>query len=380
MIRYVQSVASQQVPPPYHFPGVTVNAFLWDAPVGKIQAYCDRYFNLGEAAERGFVYRPAAFWPFVALLIIDYPIMVSSDRSRTDIGSTPFPDRGYMSQKEAFVVAPVLRSGTLPETMVLKMAMEWALPFIVVDNPMSAVCGREMLGLEKLLGNIEFGESDFPDSFKGRIHLPGWASLKPGEMQTKLKFLEVDTGPTLPTYRGSPAEDSVWTLLRSDTASKAISALGTAKDFMETVSLGFLSSGMRTVSLKQFRDAAYPSKALYQALVSCRSTYSSVRNFRFYNEQDVNITFYDHGSFDHILKVFIHHSPNDPPREAGDRRVRVKPVAAFRFNANIDFDDMRTLHTFAVAPGEHLPPCDTTDDMLAPWLRPIRGFFSGSPP
>ena len=46
-IPYVQSSASLQVPPPYHFPGVTVNAFVWEASMARVQAYCDTFFNLG---------------------------------------------------------------------------------------------------------------------------------------------------------------------------------------------------------------------------------------------------------------------------------------------------------------------------------------------
>src|SRR5271154_1925600 len=128
MIKYVQSVASQQVPPPYHFPGVTVNAFIWDADMAAIQVYCDRHLNLGDADERGFIYRPASFWPFAALVIIDYPIMVSSDPDREDIGGTPFPDRGFLSQKEAFVVFPIVRSGAPLEKALLNTMVEWALP------------------------------------------------------------------------------------------------------------------------------------------------------------------------------------------------------------------------------------------------------------
>ena len=127
MIEYVQSVASQQVPPPYYFPGVTVNAFIWDAAMTPVQDYCDRYLNLGDAEKRGFVYRPASTWPYAALLIIDYPIMVSSDRSREDIpkdiNGTPFPDRGFMSQKEMFVVFPLLRSGSRLETALLNLTV-----------------------------------------------------------------------------------------------------------------------------------------------------------------------------------------------------------------------------------------------------------------
>ena len=378
MIRYVQSASSQEVPPPYHFPGVTVNAFVWDAQMAPIQAYCDRYFNLGSEKERGFVYKPAAFWPYALLLFIDYPVMISSGRDTKDLGGeVPYSDRGIFTQKEVFVALPVMRYGTTPGKLILETTLEWTLPFIVVQNPMSAICGREMVGLEKLLAEIKFEESTFPESFRGSVSLPGWASLAPTEMQRMLPFLEVNTGPVLPTFRGPPTTTSPWTLLRSHAASEVIDSLATVGDFLETASAGLIPTAMRTIALKQFRDAAEPDKALYQALVSCRSRYSNVDNFQFYNEEDVQITFHDQGSFAEILRVFLQLPKEDAG--TGDEHT-FKPRAAFRFNANIDFDNMKTLHTFSVDRGHGLPPTKATNDMIAPWLVPWQGFFGGRKP
>lgn len=376
-IPYVQSAASQEVPPPYHFPGVTVNAFVWEANLPRVQAYCDRFFNLGDAQNRGFTYRPAAIWPYALLLVIDYPVMISSGRSPEHIGiEVPYCDRGIVSQKEVFVALPVVRYGTRPGRMVADTNLEWALPFIVVGEPMSAVCGREMLGLEKLRAQITVGESQFPDSFRGRVSLPGWASNKPGEMQRMLPFLDVDTGPAVPTFRGPANETSLWTLLRSRTARSAIHALATASDLVDRVSAGIVPTAMRTVSLKQFRDAEDPGKALYQTLVSCRSKYSNIENFQFYNENDVEIRFHAEGSF--AAMVPFVDLPPDKPRIDG-KPDSFRPKAAYRFNATIDFDNMRTLHTFPVDPGPGLPRAKVTSDLAAPWLRPWLGFFGPRP-
>ena len=125
MIPYVQSASSQEVPPPYEFPGVTVNAFVWDAQMAPIQAYCDRYFNLRSEAERGFVYKAAAFWPYALLLFIDYPVMISSGRDNQGLGGeVPYSDRGIVTQKEVFVALPVMRYGTTPGTLLLNSTLE----------------------------------------------------------------------------------------------------------------------------------------------------------------------------------------------------------------------------------------------------------------
>jgi hypothetical protein len=50
--------------------------------------------------------------------------------------------------------------------------------------------------------------------------------------------------------------------------------------------------------------------------------------------------------------------------------------AAFSFNADIDFDNMKTLHTFTTegGAGERMRrPADS--GMIAPWLLPWRGLW-----
>lgn len=375
MIPYTQSVASQEVPPPYHFPGVTVNAFVWEAHLDKVQAYCDRFFNLGDANDRGFVYSAAPIWPYAILLFIDYPVMISASPTPASVlHSTPYSDRGIVTQREVFVAIPVIRRGLGARRMITDTALEWALPFIVVGEPMSAVCGREMLGLEKLRADIQIGESSFPDSFRGQVSLPGWPELKPNVMQQMMLFLDVDTGPTVPTFRGSPTASSPWTLFRSRAAGDAIDSIATAADFIETLSSGTMPTSMQTVSLKQFRDAEAPEKAVYQALVSCRSKYSQIKNFQFYKEEDVHIRFYQRGSFAETLR-FIELPPGNPSDNEADASRSFSPKAAYRFNANIDFDNMRTLHTFPVDQGPGMAPTPVKGDLTAPWLRPWRGLF-----
>jgi hypothetical protein len=380
MIPYTQSVASQEVPPPYHFPGVTVNAFVWEAHLDKVQAYCDRFFNLGEASDRGFVYGAAPIWPYAILLFIDYPVMISASPTPASVlHSVPYSDRGIVTQREVFIAIPVIRRGIGPRRLITDSALEWALPFIVVGEPMSAVCGREMLGLEKLRADIQIGESSFPESFRGQVSLPGWPRLEPTVMQQMMLFLDVDTGPAVPTFRGSPDTSSLWTMFRSRTAGDLIDSIATGADFIETLSAGTMPTSMQTVSLKQFRDAAEPNKAVHQSLVSCRSKYSQITNFQFYKEDDVHIRFYEEGSFGETLR-FIELPPGRPGGDKSDASRSFSPKAAYRFNANIDFDNMRTLHTFAVDRGPGLAPTPAKGDLTAPWLRPWRGLFGGGQP
>jgi hypothetical protein len=189
-------------------------------------------------------------------------------------------------------------------------------------------------------------------------------------MQQPMTFLEVTTGPVTPTFRGSPDEASLWTLLRSQTASRAIGGLATAADFVDQVSDGLVPTAMQVVTLKQIRDAADPARAVFQSLVTCRAKYSNITDFHFYNERDVDITFHSEGSFGDIVRVFLD----------SDKMTTFKPKAAYRFGADIDFDNMRTLYNFPVDRGPGLAATPAGGDMLAPWLRPLRGFFGPRAP
>jgi hypothetical protein len=370
-IPFAQSASSQQVPPPYLFPGVTVNAFVWPVDIGRVQTYCDETFNLGTEKERGFTYRPAALWPYATLLFLDYPIMLSSNPLPQDIGEVPYSDRGIISQTEVFIALPVIRYGTNPVTLLTETTLEWALPFIVVGNPMSSVCGREMLGLGKLLADITTGEGVFPNSFTGSIKLPFWPSLEPGVQMEDGEFVNVRTNPVLPTFRTSKSpKTSFSTLFESREASLAIEEMASMANFINDGSLGMIPTNMRTVGLKQYRDALQVERAIYQSIVTCRARYSNISAFRMYDEADVFIEFNDKGSFNEILQVFL--DVGETP--SGTTRV-VKPVSGCRFMADIDFDQMRVIHSFAIDREHGLPPIPAQSDLTAEWARPLKGFF-----
>ena len=72
---------------------------------------------------------------------------------------------------------------------------------------------------------------------------------------------------------------------------------------------------------------------------------------------------------------FVELPPGNPSHDKAKASKSFSPKAAFRFNADIDFDNMRTLHTFPVDRGHGLPPPKATSDLISPWLRPWQGFF-----
>lgn len=394
-IWYVQSSASQDIPPPYYFPDVGVHAFVFEAKIKAVQDYCDKFLNLGPKEERGFEYRAVPYWPYATLLFLHYPSMISAKKSgpterdylhggapKHTPYETPYSERGIMRQSEVFVAMPVIRYGLGPKGLLAKSDIEWIIPWIVVDKPWSCVCGREMLGLGKLLAQIDIGEGYYPESFEGRVSMPGWRSKTPGEMQQQLPFMQVSTGPTLPTFRTSKSpENSIATLLANSPARWGMEHMTGLSNFVDYASLGIIPTSMRTVGLKQYRDAGRPDKAIYQALVTCRSKYSNVRQLELYDENDAVIYFNRLGSFTSVVDTIMGRPgaddlvkfPGDLNQTERSGRM-IRPISAFRFRADVNYDRMRVLHEFAIDPEGGTNSRRPYSDLTSRWLRPLKGF------
>lgn len=370
MPQYAQSVANQQTPPPYHFPDIAAKAFLIDVRMDTVQSYCDTFFNLGKAEERGFVYGPLAVFPYALLMVIRYPMMLNANRTVLGYRGLPFADRGYASQNEVFLAVPVLRRGVGGARVLLDLSVEWALPFIVVNNSTSAFSGREILGLKKLWGEIDLGTGIYPGGFSAEVRLPGWPSLDPEAVQTMMSFVTIETGTPLPSVGRRSAVASPWTALQSPLILKAFELAAQLFDGANTLANGFIPNPMRLVSLKQFRDAADPHRAIYQALVSARSRYYDVHQLQLYNEQDVSIVIHPQGSFGEIAQLFT---------DQTNAAIPLSVQAAFAFRANLDFDEMRTLHTFKVDDDVCVQQPNQPGAMLSPNLAPLWGLIDPQP-
>ena len=111
-------------------------------------------------------------------------------------------------------------------------------------------------------------------------------------------------------------------------------------------------------------------RRLDQALVTCRSRYSNLSDFKMYDEADIHIQFNDIGTFNEILQVFL-----EVGGEPSGSPFYLQPVAGCRFTADIDFDQMRVIHSFAIDRDNGLPPIPAQSDLTATWARPLKGFF-----
>jgi hypothetical protein len=350
---------------------------MFEVPMSAVQRYCDTHLNLGSDKDRGFRYGPAPIFPYAALMSVQYPVMMSYCADKLGYNEVPFAKRGYTSQNEIYVAIPVVRYGLGPVRALLDASVEWALPFVAVDNSTSSFSGREMLGLPKLKGELSFGEGSFPRSFAAAAKLPGWTS--PDSVQQLLPFLEIVTGPPIGSGPGTVPSRSVWRLFAGHYARQALEGVAAVASSLDTLSMGLMPNPMHVVALKQFRDAAKPDEAVYQALVSARTQYTDLANLAFYDEDDVSITFHAYPSFLDVLRTFMNldlagAEPGLGPSDAS--RVRLKPSLVYSFTADIDYDRIRTLHTFLSAEDKGVPGRQPHGDTaVGGWFLPLLGFF-----
>src|SRR5881394_2628271 len=161
------SIAGAQGPPPYDSPGVRVFGFplLADAP--PLYNLCNQLLNIAPTST-GISFEPILVSPntcIVTIEALDYPSLLPT--------ASPWSDLGAIQQQELLFSVPVVRKqgGATVEAGIF-------IPYIFVSDQTSAIAGREVLGLPKLLASFDF-DPNFPNSgpivvrFQGRRTIGG---------------------------------------------------------------------------------------------------------------------------------------------------------------------------------------------------------------
>lgn len=347
MNRFIESFATQQLLPPYRSEGVMVHCFLFRLSTRMVQGYCDRFLNLGPLSKRPFHYTALDKAPIGILSIAQYPRIATVILPTSQIG-LPWRTWDNVTQNELYAAAPVLRHRVVSGGVLVEPTLEWIQPFLLIDNASSTFSGREILGLEVLHGDFAFAPK--PD---GGISidtvLPSWSVFSPNSVQAIEPFLSVETGSPL----SAKALDAVFAEAAQDPGSVAdMAALQEAIPEVDRVSGGAIPAAMRMVILKQFRDAADATKAIYQSLVSARCRFSNVAQFEVYSGKDCRLTFTDGAMVNQIIGALL-----DVPEaklnaevDASGAATQTRELEArmgFSFTATVDFDQISTTHSFA---------------------------------
>lgn len=243
MKNYVSYPGTQYGPPPYSFPGMTITSFVLPAGLIELQGYCDDYLNIGQQ------YEFTAIGPYIILGINTYPKMVSES----------VQDLGFTSQNEYYFMFPVLRTmSTWGSFLSLGKAapeITWVFPYIGVDNATSAFCGRELLGFQKMVGQIEV-DTDGQGRFFATVQMPGFPKASSNTAQQSLPLLAINTGLPKPPQAGLTFPWDLWS-----SAIDLGQILPAAKPLLAAL------DQYSVTNLKQFDDPADPKSAIYQALV-----------------------------------------------------------------------------------------------------------------
>jgi hypothetical protein len=344
--RFIESFATQQLLPPNEALGVIVNAFVFRLAPPVIQAYCDRFFNLGDPARRKFHYTAFPAAPFGMLALTQHPDISSLDpHSPTSLGWSG-RQWDHLAQNELYAAVPITRYRLVDGSVLVDPIIQWMQPFTVVNNATSAFSGREVLGTETLYGDVDVGTDS--SAFSAKISIPSWTVFAPNSEQTMSPFVDIQTGPVLGDTQGDAADKA----LADDAGTAALlQELEAAIPNLEGFVGGLFPAAMETVILKQFRDAGNPTKAVYQSLVAAQSHYANVRNVKTYDPSACVISFTGGAMVDEIISTFLDlHQlrPNDPSMiaGAGGKATRLPATMAFSFTADLEFGDITTLHDF----------------------------------
>lgn len=350
---FVETFATQQLLPPLTSKGVTVRVFLFRLSPEVVQAYCDRFLNLGEAWNRPVHYLALPDAPLGVLAITDYPCTVTKrPPGGGDLGAGS-DNWDKVSQHELYAAAPVYRYRVAAGGALVEPELQWVQPFLINNNASAAFSGREVLGLETLWGEFEFPFREQP-GFAVDVKLPSWRVFRWDSKQERLPFLSVRTGPVLSDQQ---VQTTFEALQKDPVALADVTALQGAIRGLNLTPGSAIPSAMTMVILKQFREAGDPSKAIYQALVNGQCRFSNVgtpeRPIRFFDPKSCVLQFTPGAMVDEMIATLLHIPPDDLQARVDKLAAgeKVQPVdlqvrMAVSFQADIEFDAIETIHRF----------------------------------
>jgi hypothetical protein len=260
---YVERAGELVVRAPLAMQRVTMSCFVLAADRAALERLAEAHLNR-VSRPSGTEYHAAA--SFVTLAF--------ADCRRGQARDAPDRDKGWLAERDVAFWVPLL-AGRRQGGRFVAERLVWYLPYIFADNAAAVATGREIFGFPKQHATTTFaGDLDEPRFGVDTLVIERFGRESAGTMA---RLIEVT-----PATRG---------------------ALATGADFVQAVrgvlgldGLGMLDVAGRTtgallrrgsadartdlVFLKQFRDAADPSRACYQAVIEAPATVDAFRGGR----------------------------------------------------------------------------------------------------
>ncbi len=276
---YVEFGGRATTPPPFPSTGGRFQGFVLKGDARRIELLIRR--TLSDPANGTVEYRP---------LFGEHVLMLTGAFARVSSEAPGFRDWGHVDEAQISLWVPVLAGRTVgtrfhPERMCMSV------PFIVVNNAMSYAGGREVYGYPKTLGRFTpaAGKGDpvavevFGGDFKPANNA-GWHTL--------FEIEKVKGAAARKAHKGSPklapqdaGKVARWIEQHGAAMWGAKPDIGLLADIID----GLLDKRARQVFLKQFRDAALPGRACYQAVIEAPIQVTSASWLASFHEWDVTV-------------------------------------------------------------------------------------------
>jgi hypothetical protein len=248
---YVDLPGSSTYPPPYTLSGLNQQAFVLRASYERLTSLTDHWLNSVPGSE----YRFVPLLPFV----ICSPIWID----RVVPADPEWAKKGWMHETDFnFGYFVACFRGLEFDHVAL------ALPYLVVDNPVTTAAGREVYGYRKVFGSMEYVAGTYQP-----VAARTWV-FKAFSPQQELWEEEVARILSPPAW-GAATRQANWEDLKQlaelaagDLAIDAGVAVARLIDLLRGMQL-------RNVFLLELRDVAAPASAGYQALIEASMTLTS---------------------------------------------------------------------------------------------------------
>jgi hypothetical protein len=257
MPAFIEQDGDPQLPPPYRFPGITITSFRLAADFDSLQQLCDRRLNIGTLSQRGFEFRPLI--PYVDLEILSYPRMENS--------APPYANHGFMTQNEIYFRFFVIKYISVAGMLFPLPEIACFFPFIFVDNPWSAIAGREVLGFPKGVARFDLPNAN---PYPIKVSTQVLTQYQPNTQLDWKQFVEIRSSTA---SSSSTLPSGVWPW--GD-------ILGLHPLLQEILDIAevLTESLFSVVLLKQFGDPESPPNACYQAITQSKFTATEIRDAR----------------------------------------------------------------------------------------------------
>lgn len=342
-----------QLPYPYQFDRVSILFFVVRAERARMKALCDQCFN----DIPGLPIRIEPLAPVAFIQVLNYAKMYCTRAGYRELG--------YVTQDELIFEIPVMvRGNAMPSVGVVT-------PFMFVNADRSLITGRDVIGFPKLYAN--FRRPRDPDGAGLRVETsapdPGRGSNTRWGMRRLLE-LKARRSPQAP----DPRSPFTWIAQLDRARAGKLWPWGPVELYHPREGLVPVddsiyeavveSAGVRqhNYTLKQFRDAAEPMQACYQAVV--RSTMAP-RRFRRYAVVDRRI----HLTANPALRI---------AQRFGLRQKRnvIDPIVGFRYESDFALTRVANVHVRTAAGTAPSPPTrDCVSLLESAWRQGLKTYL-----